>query len=174
MNKYLILIIGLLVIASCKPTKEDRLKEIRDLERQTMMEAKTISDQRADSLLMMYDKFIEDFPTDSACVVMLYNASDICTNIDRCDKAINYLERLISDFDDNYMEEISRFKMGYIYEKACKDKEKAKQAYREFIDEYPKSDLATDATTMLEILDLTDSLIMRKFEAENDTTIPFE
>lgn len=175
MKKYLFLTLAILVFASCKPTKENRLKEIGELEKLTLKEAKEISPQRADSLLVMYDSYVTDFPEDSNSTLILFKAADICINVKYCDRAIAYLERLVSDFPDSKMSEVASFKMGEAYEKACNNKEKAKEAYKTFVQEYPNSPLANDAEVMYQMLDMPDDMeLIRQFEAQNAETISAE
>ncbi len=171
MKKYLLLTFVVLVFASCKPTKENRLKEIGELEKLTLKEAKAISPQRADSLLVMYDSYITDFPKDSNSTLILFKAADICINMKYCDRAITYLDRLVSDFPDSKMVEVAYFKMGEAYEKACNNIDKAKEAYKTFVEEYPNSPLANDAEVMYQMLDMPDEMEMiRQFEAKNAET----
>ncbi len=175
MKKYLLLSLVILVFASCKPTKENRLKEIGDLEKQTLKEAQEISPSRADSLLVMYDSYITDFPTDTNVMIMLYKAADICINMKYCNKAILYLDRLASDFPNTPMAELAVFKMGETYEKACSNKEKAKEAYKQFVENYPNSPLANDAEVMYQMLDMPDEMeLIRQFEAQNTETLTSE
>ncbi|MBP1646470.1 MAG: hypothetical protein H6Q16_2048 [Bacteroidetes bacterium] len=175
MKKYLLLTLAILVFASCKPTKENRLKEIGELEKLTLKEAKVISPQRADSLLVMYDSYITDFPKDSNSTLILFKAADICINMKYCDRAIAYLERLVSDFPDSKMSEIANFKIGEAYEKACNNIDKAKEAYKTFVEEYPNSPLANDAEVMYQMLDMPDEMeIIRQFEAKNAETLTTE
>lgn len=175
MKKYLLLTLAILVFASCKPTKENRLKEIGELEKLTLKEAKVISPQRADSLLVMYDSYVTDFPKDSNSTLILFKAADICINMKYCDRAIAYLERLVSDFPDSKMSEIANFKIGEAYEKACNNIDKAKEAYKTFVEEYPNSPLANDAEVMYQMLDMPDEMeIIRQFEAKNAETLTTE
>ena len=119
---------------SCQPTKESKLERIAELEMQTMQDAKEISSQRADSLLAMYDSYIMDFPKDTNSAIMLYKAADICSNVKYCDRAITYLDRLVSDFPESYMVEIAKFKMGDVYEKKhAITKKRLKEAYGKFV-----------------------------------------
>jgi TolA-binding protein len=171
MKKYLLLAIVLFVFIGCKPTKESRLEEINKLEKQTLIDAKAISQSRADSLLNMYDSFIEDFPKDTNAMTILYNAADICANVKYCDRAISYLERLIDDFPSSQIAELAKFKMGVVYEQACNNKEKAKEAYILFKKEYPNSSMSNDADIMLYMLEMSDETeIIREFEAKNTET----
>jgi outer membrane protein assembly factor BamD (BamD/ComL family) len=171
MKKYILLVILCVAFVGCKPTKENKLKDINALEAQTMKDAKEISRPRADSLLTMYDNFIAEFPKDSNTVIILYKASDVCANIKDCDKAIAYLDKLISNYPKSYMVEIAKFKKGTIYDQVCHNKEKAQKAYGEFVKEYPKSQYANDAAILFQMLDMPDEMQMiRQFEAKNAET----
>lgn len=175
MKKFLLPILALIIFVACQPTKESRLERIATLEVQTMQDAKEISKERADSLLAMYDSYIVDFPTDTNTAIILYKAADVSTNVMYCDKAISYLERLVADFPESKLVEIAKFKIGGVYEKACNNKEKAKEAYRLFIEEYPNSPYATPAAVLIEMLDMPDEMDMiRQFEANNTETITIE
>ena len=175
MKKFLLPILALVLLLTCQPTKKSRLQRIAALKVEKMQEAKEISKERADSLLSMYDAYIMDFPTDTNTAIILYKAADVSTNVMYCDKAISYLERLISDFPDFYLVEIAKFKIGNVYEKACNNKEKAKEAYGKFAQEYPNSEFANDAAILFQMLDMPDEMDMiRQFEAKNAETITIE
>lgn len=175
MKKYLLLLLVLIAFLGCKPTKESRLEEISKLEKQTLIDAKAISQSRADSLLNMYDGFIADFPKDSNSVIILYKAADICANVKYCERAIGYLERLVSDFPYSDMVELAKFKFGVVYEQACNNKEKAKEAYSLFVSQYPDSPMANDAAIMSNMLEMSDEMeLIRQFEAENSETPTIE
>lgn len=171
MKKYILLVLACIACVACQPSKENKLKDIKDLEAQTMKDAKEISRPRADSLLTMYDNFIAEFPKDSNTVIILYKAADVCANIKDCDKAISYLDKLISNYPKSYMVEIAKFKKGTIYDQVCHNKEKAQKAYGEFVKEYPKSQYANDAAVLFQMLDMPDEMEMiRQFEAKNTET----
>lgn len=175
MKKYLLLVLVAFVFSSCKPTRESRLKEIGKYEMTTLKETKEISKIKADSLLVLYDSFISDFPTDSNSTIFLFRAADVCINMKYCDRAIAYIDRLVSDFPNTQMSEFASFKRGEAYEKACSNKEKAKQAYDDFTVEYPESDLANTAKVMSEMLGMQDEMDMiRQFEAQNAETLTVE
>lgn len=175
MKRFLLLILAGISLVACQPTKESRLERIAELEMQTMQDAREISQSRADSLLSMYDGYIMDFPKDTNSAVMLYKAADICANVKYCDRAITYLDRLISDFPESYMVEIAKFKMGDVYEKACNNREKAKEAYGKFVQEFPNSSLANDAAIMFQMLEMPDEMeLIRQFEAKNAETPTIE
>lgn len=176
MKKYIIgIVLFVLVLASCQPNKDKRLEEIAEFELQILKDAKSITISKADSLLVMYDRYIIEFPKDSNSAIMLMKASDICANVKYCDKAVVYLERLIGDFPDYYTAELAFFKLAQVYEDACLNKEKAKEQYKLFIEKYPNSRLATDASVILNMLDMTDEMEMiREFEKKNSETNTLE
>lgn len=168
LRKYAMILLALFAFASCQPKKAERLEDISVLEKRTMKDAREISVSRADSLLVLYDAYIADFPLDSNTAIMLFNAADVSSNIKYCDRAIGYLQRLADDFPESDLAEIAMFKMGGVYESSCNNNDKAKQAYKNFIDAFPQSQYAVDARILLEMMDMVDDLdIIREFEVRN-------
>ena len=59
MKKYIIgIVLFVLVLAACQPNKDKRLEEIAEFELQILKDAKSITISKADSLLVMYDRYI--------------------------------------------------------------------------------------------------------------------
>lgn len=175
MKKYLILALAVFGLIACKPNKEHKLEEILNYELEILKDASSITNSRADTLLSMYDNYIMEFPKDTNSAIMLLKASDICANVNYCEKSVVYLERLIGDFPDYYTSELAYFKLAQVYEDACQDKEKAKNQYKSFIEKYPESRLATDASVILNMMEMTNELDMiREFEKQNSESNTLE
>ena len=61
------------------------------------------------------------------------------------DKAIALLEKIVTEFGDDILSDDAYFLEGEIYEKHLKNKDKAMEIYREFLNKYPGSVYAAEA-----------------------------
>jgi outer membrane protein assembly factor BamD (BamD/ComL family) len=174
--KQLVFLIPVLVFFACKtePQKVDdrdsMLKTISSLEMAAMQSSQAIDPQYADSLMMMFDKFVQAFPKDSLCAEFMNKAADVASNINDCNKALGYLNKVIDGYSSSGYVEWAYFRKGAVYSDVCSNKEKAIESYQFFIDNYPTSKRAKDATVLLNLLKFNNELdYIHQLEAKQNS-----
>jgi len=61
------------------------------------------------------------------------------------DESVALLEKIVTEFGDDILSDDAYFLKGEIYERHLKNKEKAMEIYREFLNKYPGSVFAAEA-----------------------------
>ncbi|MDR1847001.1 MAG: tetratricopeptide repeat protein [Bacteroidales bacterium] len=178
MKRY-ILLIATLVTMSCgnktdnkpveiKDAKAELMKTISQTEATALQATKSIDPILADSLMRLYDRFTTLYPQDTLCPFMMSKAVDVAANTKNCVRALEFLERITDKYHNNTYVEWAYFYKGTVYADVCGDKDKALEAYGFFLDNYPQSSFAQDATVLLNMLKLNDEMqLIREFEAKN-------
>ena len=154
---------------SCTGDKKERdRKQIQVLELSTLQDAKVISYEKADSLIFCYLNYVGNYPEDSLCATYLYRAADVYANTKRCIESINIYDRLIKEYPKDAYVESAYFLKGVVYSQTCLNKEKAKEAFEEFMAKYPKSAKYQDAKMLLIMDTMRDEMdLIRQFEQKN-------
>lgn len=77
-------------------------------------------------------------------------------------KALNIYQQIVDRFPNTKERESAMFTLAFIYEEELSQLDKAKMAYENFIKEYPNSELADDATVLLQNLGKDDAEILEE------------
>lgn len=137
-----------LVFASCV-NREDKIKEIEQYEQHISM--LSIDEQQADTLASLYVAFADKFSKDSLAPEYLSRAAEIMANVGRCDKSIEYLDRIIDTYPDYSDLAGCYFLKGYAYEMS-EQYDLAVEAYTYFVETYPDHVLASDTKKILPLI----------------------
>ena len=167
MKKITLISITLIMMISfgCRPSRNKTAAEIQKLE--LILYAPNVTSFNkvdADNLIVMYDKFIKDFPTDTLVPIYLFKAANLEMNASNAREAISRFDTLIRKYPANPKAATGLFFKGYIYENVLKDLGKAKETYLLFIEEYPNHELVKDAQMSIRNLGKTPEQIIREFE----------
>jgi outer membrane protein assembly factor BamD (BamD/ComL family) len=164
----LILLLAVFVYG-CKPNSDKLLKQITQKEKDLFTTGNPIPDKtKVKEMIDLYLKFADNYPKDSLAPNFLYKAANLSTNTKQNENAIALLDRIISVYPNFSKLPETYFLKAFIYENEIKNMPKAKAAYTEFLQKYPKNDLAHDAAISLENLNLgkTPDMIVKEFEAK--------
>jgi outer membrane protein assembly factor BamD (BamD/ComL family) len=162
------LIIALAMLAAitgCKPSREKSLSEITSLEKRLFSpEAVSFSKPAADSLLVMYDAFLEAWPADSMAPAFVFRAANVAMNTGNGNKAIGYFNRYLQTWPDQPKAALCQFFKAFVYENVIHDIEQARENYLIFIEKYPENEFHNDAQLALMNLGKTPEQMVREFE----------
>ncbi len=162
----LVLATGMVSITACKPSREKSVAGIRDLEKRLFSpEATNFDKAKADSLMNLYDVFIERFPGDSLTPGFLFKSASIAMNSGNGVVAVELFDKYIKDFPDGKNAQLCLFFKAFVYENILKNLDKAKETYLLFIEQYPGNPFVKDAEMALKNLGKTPDQIVREFEA---------
>lgn len=155
-------------------TKEERQEEIASMEKDVAglvrSERTKLLDAKADRLLKRYRDYVSLNPRDSITAEYLFKAADLSIGVGQYDAAINYLDRLNTDFPTFRKNvEMWLFK-GFIYETYLNDYANAAKTYQTIVDRYPNHRLANDARASIENLTMSEEELLEKFERMNAET----
>lgn len=168
-TKHLSLLFILLsAITSCKPSKEKSAAEINAFENRLFSPGSMgFSRASADSLLALYDAFIEDNPEDSLAPVYLFKAGSVAMNGGAGNRAVTYFDKYIQAFPQGPKAPLCLFFKAFAYENVVHDIEQARENYLRFIEKYPDNEFTDDAKLALMNLGKSPDQMVREFELQH-------
>lgn len=128
------------------------------------MEVTGLDIPKAQKLSKMYVEYVSANPNDSLAPDFLYKAADINMNVGKPKATIVLFQKILNYYPNYKNIPTVMFLMGYVYENQLNDYEKAGKYYIEFIDKYPESDFADDATISLKNLGKSPEEMIKEFE----------
>ncbi len=173
-NKYLraiiftILALAIGISCSRKPSKKQLNKQIAKYE--NAIKAKTgpgdhpnSSENNAKQLLVIYLRFVHNYPKDDKAPSYLFNAAMIeAETFHKYRDCIERLEKLRSDYPENIYAEKSLFLIGYTYAEKMKNYPRAKAVFNQFLEKYPKSPLVPSVQFELKYMGKSPNEILSK------------
>jgi outer membrane protein assembly factor BamD (BamD/ComL family) len=161
----LILLIPVVLMTGCKPSREKTISRIDILEKSLFApEAVSFNKEKADSLQAFYLDFIKDYPKDSLTPGYLFKAANIAMNSGNGNKAIDFFDQYIQNYPDQPKASMCMFFKAFIYENMLQNLDKARETYLMFIEKYPAHDFTNDARLALVNLGKTPEMLVREFE----------
>ena len=110
-----------------------------------------------------YQDYAAIFPENADAPDYLLKASDFAYTLGQPEKAVKILDHIISDYPDyNRMEDVLFSRASHL-DFELRDTTRAKQAYTEFINKYPDSELVKDAESRIENISLSLEELAEKF-----------
>jgi outer membrane protein assembly factor BamD (BamD/ComL family) len=165
--KLLGILILLVSIVSCKPNSGTLTKQIKEGEKALYTSGNPIPDKtKVKEMMDLYIKFVDNFPKDSLAPVYLFSAANLAMNTNQNDNAITLLDRIIKDYASYPKLPEAYFLKAFIYDNNIKNINKAREAYTDFLQKFPKNDLAGDAAISLNNLGKTPEQIINEFQVK--------
>lgn len=167
MKKNILLsgIVLLTIVAGCKPSHEKSVNNIQMLEKRLFSpEAVSFSRSTADSLMAMYDEFLDAYPADSLSPSFVFKAANVAMNAGNGNRAIGYFNRYLQSYPDKPKAPLSLFFKAFVYENVIHDIEQARENYLLFIEKYPNNEFTRDAQLALMNLGKTPEQMVREFD----------
>lgn len=168
MNKNLIflLVAILTIISGCKPSHEKSLHRITDMEtRLSKSQTMTFDKVKADSLLGLYNNFIQRFPKDSLSPKYLFHSAQLAMTMGDGPKSLELFDRYIATYPESPKASVCMFFKAYVYENILHTLDKAKETYLAFAEKYPNSEFARDAKIAVQNLGKSPEEMVHEFEA---------
>jgi len=141
------MLIMLLGLAACQPSRESVLEEISTAEKN--LYGNNSGDfqwdaAKAEEVLNAYNRFTGRYQNDPATPEYLFKTAEIYKSLKEFPKAVDCYKRIIENYADYEKASTSLFLLGFSYENDLKNYAKAKEIYLQFLDKYPDHELADD------------------------------
>lgn len=147
-------LIGVLMLVSgCAQNSEQKQmqKEITELEGILYGDSIGMPDRnKALEVIQKYENYANAFPEDSLAPEYLYKGAEIAMNMQMSGRAIEYHQRIRTNYPNFDKVSYCLFLQAFIYENQMQQLDTAKKLYQEFIDTYPNHSLADDAQVSLD------------------------
>jgi outer membrane protein assembly factor BamD (BamD/ComL family) len=172
MKKASILVLSgiMMMMVSCGPSKEKLVSRIQTMEKSLFSpDAVSFNNQKADSLVSLYEMFIKENPKDSLSPGYLFKAANITMNSGNGPKALGLFDQYLQNYSDKPKASLCLFFKAFIYENNMQDLDKARETYLLFIEKYPSDDFVKDARMAIKNLGKSPDMLIREFEAQKRT-----
>ena len=171
MKKIAVFTLGALLAVACGNKKElpdyDALVDsIEDVEQSLKYVAVGADTSKANHIIALYDLFVSNFPDDSLAPVYMLRTADVQINIGDFENGIATLDSVMTiypGFEDMAM---CQFLKGRAYE-MNQQYDLAREAYTEFVNNYPDHVLAADTRKLLPLIGLTPEEQFEAIQAQN-------
>ncbi len=163
-KSWLPLLLLVLVISACGPSKKNLSEQITSLEKSVYSADPKNFKESGDTLLTLYTRFIQKYPEDSMTIKYTFNAASIAMNLDKSKEALDLFDRFIVKYPQNPRAPVCLFFKGFIFENQIKDLDKAREIYLSFLEKYPNNDFADDARSSLANLGKSPEEMVAAFE----------
>jgi len=171
MKKNLIfcLVAVLLITVSCTNNKS-KVEQITKLEKELMTTRMTKLDTaKAAQLIILYDKFVNEFPKDTLAPIYLYREADLNIALNRGTQSVVCLDKIINNYYTFDKIADCVFLKAFVAENVMHNLALADRYYREFLKDYPTHVLSKDAEASLKNLGKSPEELVAEFEAKQDS-----
>jgi TolA-binding protein len=177
--KYLSIVLAVLMITSCTPSKEKLQKNIANAEAELFKNDKgtfVFDDKLAVKTIDAYSAFAEAYPEDSLTPEYLFKKADLFRSVKDAGKSIETYNAIIEKYPNYKKAPYCLFLKGFIFENELNNTAKAKESYEAFLAKYPTHDLADDVQFSLNNLGKSPEQLIREFKEKqqqmlNDTSV---
>jgi len=149
-----------------KVVTEESIEKIID----ELKESNTIDKEKVGELIESIDVFSEENPTNKNTPKHLELKAKYLGAMGQNAEAL----KVYNDIYTNYKQYENRpdalFMMAFLYENNMLNKEKAKEYYQKYLNEFPNEDFAKDAKFSLDNIDKTPEELMEMFNKQNKET----
>jgi TolA-binding protein len=162
---FSLIVLAMLAIVSCKPSRDKLAGSITEMEKRMFASnAVTLDKQKADSLIAMFDDFVNRFPQDTLAATYTFLAAQVEMNMNNGPKAMEYFDRFLKQYPTNRKAPMAMFFQAFVQENLMHNLDKAKEIYLNFIEKYPTNEFADDAKMAVQNLGKSPEQLVREFE----------
>lgn len=147
-RKIAILLASVAFFTACDSPKEKMVKKITELENNDSSYSVTLLQE----LKFAYLEFGNKYPDDEKSAGYLFKAAQRCIALNTANEAVIILNDLMAKYPKNDICQEALFLLAFTYENSLQDLKQAEEKYKQFIQLYPKNELAEDAKLSLENL----------------------
>lgn len=145
--------------------RDSLLKTVQDLEAEILAQSPPAKELLSEAVTKFQD-FAGFFPEDSLSPDYLLKASDFAMALNEVERSVKILDKIIANYPDYYrMEDVMYVKASHI-DLNLRDTTRAKQAYQEFMDRFPNSEMVDDAENRIANISLSIEELAEKFMKE--------
>ncbi len=166
MKERIFYILLAIVLFACSNSVKKDMQNIKQLEEKFYNVSSNAVPNPIDAknLLREYSKFVNDHPEDENTPEFLFKASRVAIGVQQYEQAIKFLDDICTNHPDSKRVASAIFTKAFVYENNLNDTKTAEKLYKEFIDKYPKDELAESATFALKNLGKTNEELIKEFE----------
>lgn len=159
MKKIVIFTLGVLMTVACGhkndiPSRDELADDIAAHEQNLATFAVASNMEQADSMIALYQLFFNNYPDDSLAPIYMMRTAEIQINTGSFEEGIATLDSVMTLYPGFEDVAVCQFLKGTAYEQN-QQYDLAREAYTEFVTNYPDHVLAADTRKMLPFIGLT-------------------
>ena len=172
--KRTILFIAVLLLAltGCNHSKTPKITEndVKNAEAALFNEDMTTNAEAVTTAIETFVKYAESNPKAEDAPETLFKAIELSINTHQDPKqSIDLVNRLLTTYPQYGNNPVALFMLAtFVYEDQKQDYDKARETYRQIIDNYPDSPFAKDAAIAMEQVGMTPEQLIERFEANQE------
>ncbi len=170
-TKKILLIIGVaaIIIYGCKPSKQEKINEIKSLE-----DKMKTSDIRKDkelvgSYIVACEDYCRRFPEDSLSPKYLFELAVVSMTIGNTQDAIRFFDEVYRKYPDSKKAPDALLQKAIIYDVQLNDFKNAERLYYKFIGKYPNNINVQVARDAISVLGKNPEEIINNFKSNNNS-----
>ncbi|HTA62218.1 MAG TPA: tetratricopeptide repeat protein [Bacteroidia bacterium] len=149
------------------PSQEELQDQIKEMEK-VLYASEVLDVNKAKQMIRLYDTYHKNYYRDNVCPDYLFKAGEISENINQFNRAADFYRMCCAEYNDNFkLRAECLFRLANMYDYKLNDYIKAKQTYKQVIEQYPKTQLAKDAEAAIKMMGKSDADMVREFERKN-------
>src|SRR6185312_6617556 len=149
------------------PSKVELQSQIKEMEK-VLYASEVLDVNKAKQMIRLYDTYHKNYYLDNICPDYLFKAGEISENINQYNRAADFYRMCCSEYNNNFkLRGECLFRLANVYDFKLNDYIRAKETYRQVIEQYPKTPLAKDAESAIKMMGKSDADIVREFERKN-------
>ncbi|HXD92388.1 MAG TPA: tetratricopeptide repeat protein [Bacteroidia bacterium] len=149
------------------PSQEELQNQIKEMEK-VLYASEVLDVNKAKQMIRLYDLYHKNYYKDNICPEYLLKAGEISENISQYNRAADFYRMCCTEYNDNFkLRGECLFRLANMYDYKLNDYIRAKQTYKQVIEQYPKTQLAKDAEAAIKMMGKSDADMIREFERKN-------
>ena len=151
------------------PSQIELQKQIKEMEKE-LFASEVLDVNKAKKMIRLYDTYHKHYNLDWECPDYLFKAGEISENINQYNRAAQFYKMCCYEYNDNFKyRSLCLFRLANVYDYKLNEYVKAKETYKQIIEQYPKTQLAQDAQAAIKMIGKSDADMVREFERKNAT-----
>ena len=142
-------------------------EEIKKREKAVRADTAGIDAQKAAGLMEAYAVYAERFPNRANSADRLFKAGELAMSLNHAVQSIKYFEAVYNKYEDYEKRPYALFLKAFVLENQAKEFEQAKLVYEEFLQNYPRHQMADDAEYSLKNMGKSPEELIREFERQD-------
>ena len=171
-HNLLIIAVLLLALTGCNHSKTEKItqNDLKNAEAALFNEDMSTNAEAVATAIETFSKYAEANPKAADAPEYLFKAIEVSINTHQDPKqSIDLVNKLVSGYPEYDKNPVALFMLAsFVYEDQKQEYDKARETYRQIIDNYPDSPFAKDAAIAVKQVGMTPEQLIEMFEANQE------
>lgn len=154
-------------VAIDKMNIESLEEEIVKRENALRADTSGVDPQKAAGLMEAYAVYAERFSNRANSAERLFKAAELAMSLNHAVQSIKYFDKVYNEYEDYEKRPYALFLKAFVLENQAKEYDQARVVYQEFLELYPKHEMADDAEYSVRNMGKSPEELIREFERQD-------